>query len=170
MQRVMIIGQPGSGKSTLARALGAATGLPIYHLDHIHWTPGWVEREREAKTEMVRKVHALPKWIFEGGLSATWPERLECADTLIWLDFGLAVRVARVVRRTLRHYGQTRPDLPENCPERFNAEFYQFIWQTRRSAREKIKRLVASAGPEKTVLRFTTIGQIDEYLTGLNSH
>lgn len=37
MQRVMIVGQPGSGKSTLARKLGEHTGLPVVHIDTIHW-------------------------------------------------------------------------------------------------------------------------------------
>ncbi len=45
MQRVMIVGGPGSGKSTLARRLGANTGLPVFHMDHTHWQPGWIERE-----------------------------------------------------------------------------------------------------------------------------
>jgi adenylate kinase family enzyme len=40
MQRIMIIGRPGSGKSTLARELGRITGLPLVHIDHIHWEPG----------------------------------------------------------------------------------------------------------------------------------
>ena len=40
MQRVMIIGQPGSGKSTLAREMGKHTGLPVIHIDTIHWQPG----------------------------------------------------------------------------------------------------------------------------------
>ena len=44
MQRVMIVGQPGSGKSTLARRLGQLTGIPVVHIDTIHWQPGWVER------------------------------------------------------------------------------------------------------------------------------
>ena len=44
MRRVMVIGAPGSGKSTLARALGERTGLPVFHMDHIHHLPGWAER------------------------------------------------------------------------------------------------------------------------------
>lgn len=68
MRRVMIIGQPGAGKSTLARQIGALTGLPVVHIDHIHWTSGWVERPREEKTRLCGEVHARKSWIFEGGI------------------------------------------------------------------------------------------------------
>ena len=102
MKRVMIIGQPGSGKSTLARFLGERTGLPVVHIDKIHWKPGWNEREKEEKTALCQAVHARDRWIFEGGHSVTWEERRARCDTLIWLDFPLWLRVWRVVWRTLR--------------------------------------------------------------------
>ncbi|MDJ0641031.1 MAG: AAA family ATPase [Paracoccaceae bacterium] len=165
MQRVMIIGQPGSGKSTLARSLGAITHLPVVHIDHIHWKPGWVERDRDEKTRLCRAVHAGPQWIFEGGHSVTWQDRLEQADTLIWLDVGLTKRVARVVLRTLKDYGRTRPDVPANCPERFDAEFYAFIWRTRHSSRAKMKALVEGAPAEKDVHHLRSNGQVAEFLT-----
>ena len=89
MRRIMIIGQPGSGKSTFARELGAITHLPVFHIDHIHWQSGWVERPGPEKDRLCADVHAQDKWIFEGGHSTTWPERLDRADTLIWLDLPL---------------------------------------------------------------------------------
>ncbi len=169
MQRVMIVGQPGAGKSTFARKLGAVTGLPVVHIDHIHWKTGWVERERVEKTALCREVHARPEWIFEGGHSTTWGERLERADTLIWLDRGLALRVWRVVWRTLRQYGKNRPDLPDGCPEQFSAEFYGFIWRTRRSARRRMAALVADAPGDKTVLRFRSNREEDAFLKSLQT-
>lgn len=39
MERIMVIGGAGSGKSTMARWLSAQTGLPVRHLDHVHWMP-----------------------------------------------------------------------------------------------------------------------------------
>jgi len=129
----MIIGQPGSGKSTLARKLGKLLDLPVFYIDQIHWKPGWVERAGPEKDRLCAAVHANDKWVFEGGRSSTWPERLDRADTLIWLDFPLYLRSWRVFMRTVRYYGESRPDLPADCPERFNLEFIQFIWRTRKN-------------------------------------
>ena len=53
----MIGGGPGAGKSTLARALGARAGLPVIHIDPIHWMPGWVERPAAEKARLRREVH-----------------------------------------------------------------------------------------------------------------
>lgn len=156
MRRVMVIGQPGSGKSTLARDLGTVTGLPVFHIDHIHWQPGWIERSRDDKTRLCSEVHARPAWIFEGGHSATWPERLARCDTLIWLDLNWPLRLTRVLRRTLRHYGQSRPDLPEDCPEQFSPEFLRWIWNTRHSGRALCRRLFDGAPADKVVVRLTS--------------
>ncbi|MGZ2256625.1 AAA family ATPase [Roseobacter sp. A03A-229] len=168
MQRVMIIGQPGSGKSTLARSLGALTFLPVIHMDQIHWKPGWTERDSAEKTQMALDVITSPQWIFEGGHSATWPERLHRADTLIWLDLPLGVRAWRVFWRTLRHYGRTRPDLPDGCPEKFSLEFWIWIWQTRQTGRRKMQALYESAPDGKTTYHFTSSNAVSAFLSGLD--
>jgi adenylate kinase family enzyme len=167
MKRVMIVGQPGSGKSTLARLLGDKTGLPVVHMDLIHWKPGWVERDRAEKTRLCREVHAQGRWIFEGGHSVTWPERLERCDTLIWLDVPLGLRMWRVFRRSLRDYGRSRADLPEDCPEQFDPEFYRFIWRTRQSARQKIAAMFEGVPPEKRKVKLSTRGEVARFLNAL---
>ncbi len=147
MKRIMIVGQPGSGKSTLAAALGRCTGLPVIHIDKIHWQPGWVERSKAEKTRLCQEVEKREQWIFEGGHSATWPSRLGRADMLIWLDLPVGLRLWRVLRRAITGLGRTRPDMAEGCPERLRSlpEFFSYIWRTRNSACAKIRRLIASA-------------------------
>lgn len=164
IHRIMIVGQPGSGKSTLARALGEITDLPVFHIDQIHYQSGWVERSRAEKTAMCQQVHALASWIFEGGHSVTWSERLERCDMLIWLDIPLPVRVKRVVLRSLRYWGRSRPDLPEGCPEQFDWSFYRWIWDTRKSARQQIKRLIAEEPTGKPVFVLRSRRDIARFL------
>jgi adenylate kinase family enzyme len=145
MNRVMIVGQPGSGKSTLARAIGHIAKLPVVHVDMIHWMPGWVERDHTEKLRLAHLEEAKEHWVFEGGLSSTWDTRLARADMLVFLDIPLRIRLWRVTLRTLRHYGQSRPDLPQGCPERFSLEFFHFIWRTRQTGRQKMLKLLESA-------------------------
>lgn len=167
MQRVMIVGQPGSGKSTLARTLGQRTGLPVFHMDHIHWQSGWVERPKAEKIIMARAVEARERWIFEGGLAATYDSRIARSDTVIWLDLPVGLRLWRVIKRTFGHFGQVRPDLPEGCPEGFHREtlpFWHYIWRTRVTGRIRIAALLASVPPDVTVIHLASLTQVRAFL------
>ncbi|WP_243698680.1 AAA family ATPase [Paracoccus alkanivorans] len=167
MQRVMILGQPGAGKSTLALAMGEITGLPVVHIDHIHWESGWKERSRSEKTRLCAEVHARDRWIFEGGHSVTWPERLDRCDSLIWLDIPFTLRIRRVMLRSFRYWGRTRPDLPTGCPEQFSWEFYRWIWNTRKSGRSNIEAFVDTAPGTKAIYILRTLAETDVFLAKL---
>lgn len=150
LKRIMIIGQPGSGKSTLARRLGEITDLPVVHIDHIHWQSGWIDRTKAEKDVLCAQVHAGDKWIFEGGHSRTWTERMERADMMIVLDLPLSLRAWRVFWRVIKYNGRTRPDLPEGCPERFNWEFTAWIWNTRHTGRALMRKALQNS-PDDTI-------------------
>jgi adenylate kinase family enzyme len=166
IDRIMIVGQPGSGKSTLARRLGQRTGLPVIHIDKIHWLPNWIERSPEEKTRLCNEAAAADRWIFEGGHSATWADRVARADMLIWLDRPVGLRLWRVVRRSLTGRGKTRPDLTEDCPERLRLlpEFIAYIWKTRRSSRAQIARLAAASTKNCEVVHLISDQQVDNFV------
>lgn len=169
MQRVMIVGQPGSGKSTLAREMGKRTGLPVIHIDRIHWQPGWLERNADEKTRLCREVEARDQWIFEGGHSATWDNRIARADLLIWIDRSSMLRFWRVLLRTLIQRGGPRPDLPEDCPEQLGnlLELFNFMWTTRKSARAKMKQLAATAPSTCRVVCLRSNRQTSQFLSSV---
>ncbi|MEM7239966.1 MAG: DNA topology modulation protein FlaR [Pseudomonadota bacterium] len=171
MQRVMIVGGPGSGKSTLARQLGEKTGLPVYHMDRIHWQPGWIERETDEKARLTREVHARQRWIFEGGFSDTYRDRAARADTLIWLDIAMWRRMVRVIRRMIVNRGKSRPDMPDGCPERLDREFLEFlrfICRTRRSGPARIRNVVEAGFTHLRVHRLTSLRDVRQFLASLD--
>lgn len=170
MQRVMIIGQPGSGKSTLARKMGTLTDLPVFHIDTIHWQSGWIERTRDERTRLCQEVEAGERWIFEGGHSTTWGNRVARADLLVWIDRSTPLRCWRVLCRSLFNRSRTRPDLPEGCPEQLKnlPGFFRFIWNTRHSSRLAMGNLASTAPASCRVVRLRSNRQTDRFLAQLN--
>lgn len=165
----MITGGPGSGKSTLARILSARTGLPAFHMDQIHWKPGWVERTQAEKAPMVFDIIAKDASIFEGGNSTTYPQRIARADTFIWLDLPVTLRFLRVVWRTIRDHRTVRPDMAPDCPEGFHNEtldFWRYIWRTRQSGRLKLAAIAANPG-HMTVHHLRSRSQVTAFIDTL---
>ena len=62
-----------------------------------------------------------------GSGKSTLSPRLARADTVIYLDFPIRLCLWRVVKRILTHRGRSRPDMPEGCPERFDAAFFWYV-------------------------------------------
>lgn len=167
MQRVMITGSAGSGKSTLAIKMAAKTGLPLFHMDHIHYRPGWDERSNEEKDRLTHEVHLREEWIFEGGHSRTYADRIDRADLIIWLDISIWTRLWRCFWRSVLNRGKTRPDMQKDCPEKLDPDFFAFIWRTRNSSRERLKEQLEKASPKSKVRHFTSNKDADRFLESL---
>ena len=88
MERVLVIGCGGSGKTTFARRLAERSGLPLIHLDRLHWRPGWRATPQEAWRATVKEIVARERWIIEGHYGGTLDLRLPACDTVVFLDGG----------------------------------------------------------------------------------
>ncbi|HEX4846761.1 MAG TPA: AAA family ATPase [Novosphingobium sp.] len=167
MQRVLVIGSPGAGKSTLAHAIAQRTGLPLHHLDRMHWLPGWIERDRAEALERVKAVLVEERWIIDGNYGSTLPVRIPRADTVVWLDYPTHLCLWRVLKRWWQYRGTARPDMTEGCPENLNAEFLLYVlmfrhnWSARNGA--------AMAAFSGTLLRFTHPRQTQAWLDRLGT-
>ena len=127
MDRVLIIGPCGSGKSTLARELAPRLGLPLMHMDQLGWQAGWVETDKAILHARLAEAVAGERWLIEGNYGSTLAPRLERADTVIYLDFPILLCLWRLIKRIMLHRGQSLPDMPEGCPERFDAAFFWYV-------------------------------------------
>jgi len=154
MERILIIGCGGAGKSTLARQLGEKLNLPVVHLDKLFWHPGWVESAKEEIDKKIMEAMSASQWIIDGNYNRTLPKRLECSDTVIYLDFSRIACLMGVAKRILTTYGKVRPDMGEGCPERINLEFLMWVWNFNKKHREKYYRMLYETdGIEKIVLK-----------------
>lgn len=122
MERILVIGCPGSGKSTFARALHAATGLPLCHLDLLFWNADKTNVPREEFLHRVQAVLDEERWIIDGHYASSLPLRLARCDTVIWLDLPLEDCLKGVAERT----GRPRPDLPW-IEETEDEEFLDYV-------------------------------------------
>lgn len=136
MQRIAVVGPGGAGKSTFARALGERTGLPVVHLDHWFWKPGWVETPRDEWRAVQRSLFAADRWIADGNYGGTIDERFSRADTVIVVSPSRVECVASALRRSAVNHGKAVQ--AEGCPERFDLAFYRWIWNYRRDSRPRL--------------------------------
>lgn len=172
MQRVLVMGvSSGSGKSTYARRLGVLTGLPVYHLDALFWKPGWVESTAEEFLARQCEIAQKDAWIIEGNYTSVgYDLRTSRADTLIYLEVGLARCVYRVFKRRITYRNKTRIDMGPNCPEKVDWEFLRFILTTYRRRQQNIGACLQAfddLGDGRSALWLKGARRIEDHLTQL---
>jgi adenylate kinase family enzyme len=153
VERVLVIGSPGAGKSTLATELARLTGLPLFHLDRLHWSAGWVEREPADYLDELRDVLARPRWVIDGNYGSTLALRLERADTVIDLALPGWQCLLGIVRRAIAYRGRTRPDMAPGCEEKIDWEFLVYTARFRTAGRRRIEATMRGYSGRRITLR-----------------
>ncbi len=168
MRRVSIVGCSGSGKSRLAAELGSLLGLPVIHMDAVHWHPGW-ERPRSEEWGLRHGELLRPEaWILDGNYGGTMEERIAASDTVILLVRSRATCLVRVFKRSLGRWGRRRPDLAPGCRERLpTLEFLRWIWIYNRIHLPRIQRRLDRVQPEKKVVILRSDAEVEGFLDSL---
>src|SRR5262245_39924630 len=104
-RKFVVKGTSGAGKSTFAAGLARRLALPYVELDALYWQgPNWSEPPVEVFREHVRAVIAAAPtgWVIDGNYDSKLGETVVGeADTVVWLDLPLRIKLPRVWRRTL---------------------------------------------------------------------
>ena len=103
MNKIAVFGKPGSGKSTLCRNLAAATGIPLHPLDAILYNKNGQQLERNSYDKIHADLIASDRWIIDGfDLMGTFNQRIDAADTLIYIDLPYYLSYYFVTKRLLK--------------------------------------------------------------------
>ncbi len=163
----MVIGCCGAGKSTLARKIREKTNIPIYHLDQFYWKPDWVETPKEIWEPMVQELSSKEEWIIDGNYGSTMDFRIQRADTIIYLDFSTLECLWRITKRIWKYRGQVRPDMTNDCRERFDLEFYHYVATFNLMRRKSILNKLKNLDQSKKVHIFKSDYETEAYLASL---
>ncbi|MEW6857626.1 DNA topology modulation protein [Streptococcus iniae] len=152
--KIVIIGHSGSGKSTLANFLGQHVNCKVLHLDKVHFAANWQERTVNDMVLDISTVMQQDHWIIEGNYSnCLYEERMKEADCIIYFNFNRFTCFYRAFKRYLNYRGQTRPDMAEDCIEKFDFEFMKWIlFDGRTTPRLRKYKTVIARYPHKTII------------------
>jgi topology modulation protein len=63
--------------------------------------------------------------------------RLFYADTVVFFGYSRFLCLWHVVKRIIKNYGATRPDIGNHYPEKFDFQFNRYVWNFKRDERKK---------------------------------
>jgi adenylate kinase family enzyme len=170
-RRFAIIGASGSGKTTVARALANRLGLRCVELDALAWGPGWALRSDDELRRALEPTLRGDAWVVDGNYTRLLGDVvLERADTVVWLDLPLVLKLRRIARRTV-HRLVRREELWNGNRETIrNAVFTRdslFTWTVkshRRHRREFPSRLAAPHLAHLEVVRLQSAAEVERWL------
>lgn len=169
MKRVAVVGCSGSGKTTFALRLGAATGLPVIHLDAHYWRPGWAAPSGEEWRSQHGSLLQQESWIADGNYGSTLETRFAAADTIIDMDRSRFTCLWRVISRAVRYGGKTRPDLSAGCPERLDPGHLLYLWNFPGRHRQRLEAAMEKARlGGRAVVKLRSDAEAERYLAALS--
>ena len=136
-RKINVKGTSGAGKSTFGAELARRLGLAYVELDALHHGPNWSDTTAEEFRDRVREaMAAAPQgWVIDGNYDTKLGDTVVgAADTVVWLDLPLAVKLPRLWRRTLH---RIRDDVElwsgnrETWRDQFASRHSIFFWTIR---------------------------------------
>jgi adenylate kinase family enzyme len=122
-RRIVVVGTSGSGKTTMACRLAERLGLLHVELDALHWGPNWTSAPLDLFRQHIVEALSGDAWVVDGNYGKARDLMWGRADNVVWLDYSLAVIMARLLWRTLRR-SLTREELWQGNRESLRTSFF----------------------------------------------
>ena len=171
MKKVAVFGNSGGGKSTLSKRLAEITGLPLVALDLLKYKPGGQEVPDEEYRAAHNELLQQDRWIVDGygSLDTVW-ERLEVADTLIYLDMPVVRHYWWVTKRFLQGFAVPPEGWPENSPLlKGTLNSYYTVWLCHKKLTPKYRGYVNKVKSTKRVYHLQSPDDVEKFFRSVRS-
>ena len=166
MERIMVIGGNGSGKTTFSRQLSNTLDISLIHLDILYWQDHWEHATSEEFDQLLLAELNKPQWIMDGNMNRTIPFRLKYCDCVIYFDFSRTSCLFSVIKRVIKHYGKSRPDMGGYCPERFDINFFENVWNFNKKHRKRYYEMLNTTSGVKVII-LKNHREVKQYLSAM---
>lgn len=103
MKKIAVFGKPGNGKSTFSKKLAISTGIDLHQLDSIIYQKNGEFVDRTIVDAVHKRILSSERWIIDGlGPIQLFNERLEAADTLVYINLPYPISYWLVTKRMLK--------------------------------------------------------------------
>jgi adenylate kinase family enzyme len=171
-RRINVKGTSGSGKTTFAQEVARRLALPFVELDALHHGPNWAEPTDEEFRARVRgAMEAMPDgWVIDGNYDSKLGHTvIGAADTIVWLDLPLRLKLRRLWGRTM---DRIRDDIElwSGNRESWRGAFWGrdslFGWMLRTHFRHR-REWPARYGDDPRLVRLCSVREAREWLDGV---
>ncbi|BAZ13286.1 hypothetical protein NIES4071_51250 [Calothrix sp. NIES-4071] len=171
MKKVAVFGNTGGGKSTLSKRLSEITNLPLHPLDKIQYQSGGAEVPHEDYKRAHQKILLTDQWIIDGfGCMETVWQRLDEADSLVFVDLPLHVHFWWVTKRLLTSKFKPPEGWPEKSPILKSAiNCYRTLWLCHKYLTPRYRKYIEQAQSTKSVYHIKSIEQISQFLESITN-
>lgn len=172
MEKVAVFGKPGSGKSRLAKRLAAHLGLNYYSLDLLQYNVKGELLDKEAFLTKHSELLNEPGWVIDGlGVLSGFEQRLQCADTLIYLDLPYWVSYWFVTKRLVKGILVT----PEGWPKgssviKGSLASYRFLRLSRAFWNDTLLTKLNQMTTHKQLIHVTSVKQLNAVICSIQAH
>jgi adenylate kinase family enzyme len=165
VNRVAVFGNAGGGKSTLSKRLAEMTGLPLVALDLLKYKPGGDEVPYEEYKAAHDQLLLQDQWIVDGfgSLDTVW-ERLEVADTLVYVDMPVPLHYWWVTKRFLKGFLVPPENWPKDSPLlKGTLKSYYTVWLCDKKLTPKYRAYVNQAKEIKRVYHLQSPNDVKSF-------
>jgi adenylate kinase family enzyme len=165
VNKIAVFGNAGGGKSTLSKHLAKMTGLPMVALDLVRYKSGGGEVPYEEYKAAHDQLLQQDQWIMDGygSLDTVW-ERMEVADTLVYVDMPVLQHYWWVTKRFLKGFLVPPENWPENSPLlKGTLNSYYTVWLCNKKLTPKYREYVNKAKESKRVYHLQSPQHVQEF-------